>query len=150
MGKEKKVKSLLEVSEGIGKLLIWLGLISVFFMAYGLGKRNGFAAIKSRFVQICRSVSGMPPANQIAPPISLDGYAVLVGAYTDRADAIATKKRLTRKRINSLVDRRRGRYYVLVGPYTSKKRAQHAYKTVKRNGFPAQLIFPRKTRRQPR
>ncbi len=144
MGKEKKVKSLLEVSEGIGKLLIWLGLISVFFMAYGLGKRNGFAAIKHRVVEICRSISGYPGVDQIAVPISIDGYAVLVGAHNDRADAYALKKRLTAHRINSLVDRQHGRYFVLVGPYTSQKRAQHAYEMVKRSGFPAQLIFPRK------
>lgn len=147
MGKEKKVKSLAEVSEGIGKLLIWLGLISVFFMAYGLGKRNGFAAIKNRFVQICRSISGAPGGRQIVPPISLDGYAVFVSAYSDRADAIALKKRLSTKRINSIIDRRRGQYYVLVGPYTSKKRAQHAFEMVRKNGFPAILVFPRKSRR---
>ncbi|KAA3617977.1 MAG: SPOR domain-containing protein [Calditrichaeota bacterium] len=143
MGKDKKVKSLLEASEGIGKLLMWIGIIGLIGMAYSFGKKGTLITLKDSIVNVCRSMTGAP-GRPIPPPLSIEGYAVLIGTYNEYADAHAWVKKLSKRRINSMIERQRGRYFVLVGPFTSKKRAEHAYAMVKSNGFPARLISPRK------
>ncbi|KAA3660777.1 MAG: hypothetical protein DWQ10_05945 [Calditrichaeota bacterium] len=144
MGSEKKRKSILEVSEGIGKILIWLGLFGIGFMAYKMGKRDLIASISDKISECFSERPGPngPPPPPLPPP---DSYVILVGYFDTYDRALNTKKKLAKIRTNSSISRHRGQFIVMVDHFTTKAQADYALTTLRRNGFRrARLLSPRR------
>ncbi|MCA9733048.1 MAG: SPOR domain-containing protein [Deferribacteres bacterium] len=144
MGSDKKVKSILEVSEGIGKILIWLGLFGIGFMAYKMGKRDVVTSIKNTITECFGRVSGSGPQS-IKPPFPpQNGYVILIDFFKNYDEALAMQAKLSNKRINSTIKHHHQEFVVTVGPFPTNAQAENALKTIHHYGLPAKLIHPRK------